>query len=202
MVQRLRAVWQQPDGRGPNAKAESARAEEAFRVALLTEANAGRFDELLRFVQDSQDRVHRDQVVYQIQQCVLFECIERIDRPRLLRLLSTVPITGSGYWSLEVALEWGREYREFPDGLVMLFDAFDAAEAANVRRSLFLAAWRAFGDLPSASRDEGEYMRAARPWYAANRERLERVRAYDHNDFTIWEGDFPSTNFSHMFKVK
>jgi hypothetical protein len=199
-VGRLRAVWeQQPNRHG--GKTEWGRSATVFQRAFDEEIAAGNIDEIQRYVEQTSDQPY-DEVAGMLEDSLILTHIRVGDRDRLIDLLASVDAEISSYWSIEERLT-SRASNSLTDGLFILFDAYDAAKNAHAKEANYAATWRALGDAPIQTADHDAYMRAARGWYTANKDRLERSTTYDHMDLEMWRhGSHTDVTPPHLFALK
>lgn len=200
IVRELREVWQ-TERKGENAKVAWANARAALGEAFARAVAKGHLPELERFVHSSIASGELNELACHLQEDLVYQLIAQPDRSGLVRVVSWGLADCSSVWSIEDVLTSGETWNRNPDGLAILFDAYDIAISDRAKNAIYLAAWRAIGDLPTKAKDPTEYMRVARVWYESNRLQLERHRQYDHTDLSYGREVRPGDSRLHLFSL-
>lgn len=186
MVQRLRAEWESHPDRY-KGKTQYSAALSALSVTFDKEVAAGGVDEIQQYVQQVIAGGGEAEFPSLLESRLISNFVSRGERQRLVDLLAAIPEPYESNGSIEQTLTRHASPNALNDGLLVLFDAYDAGKSEEAKAATHLAAWRALGDAPLKTTDRDAYMRAARSWYATNRDRLERCKEYDRMDLEQWK---------------
>ena len=184
---------------GKDGKSAAGAGQVALKSAFEKAVAEGHLPEIEKFVEACVKAERDESIAYEIQAELVFEYVSRPSKPDLARVLSWGSTDTQSYWSIEDALTSDASWNKIADGLDVLFDAYEVAKSARAKDANYFAVWRALGDLPIKTKDQDEYMKAARPWYSENRARLVKQRGYDYMDFLFWRAGSWDHEPPHLF---
>jgi len=201
VVKDLHALWESDPNRHAS-KSEYGRAKGVLDKAVQARVDAGALDEIQTYVEASLRSGSPTEIARLLQDFLLWHFVGITDRARLVRLLASGSADINSFWSIEQELTSEETASKLDDSFGVLFDAYDIAKTAAAKDANYFAVWRALGDLPIKTVDQSEYMKVARPWYKENRDRLQRRKRYDYDEFYWWrESDRRGTEPPHLFTL-